>query len=344
MTAETDGADRTDPTSSALAHFGMEVRLEREALSMSRADFGKEATCGYDLVAKVEKGQRVPPREFAEACDRVFPHANGRFLRLWPLALKLAYPAWFRGYVELEGKATVVRMFHPQLVPGLVQTEEYARAVLRTSRPANLESLVTARVERQRILTRENPARLWLVLNEAVLRNRVGSPAVMRDQLAHLSDLAENPTHRVQIIRDKGQHHGWASPFGLLSFSDGADVVHVDGFPKGYVLAESGDVAAAQDAYDLLKAMAAPPDESAELFDSISKDLLMIHADIPEQSWISSSYSQNNGGECVEWAPEYAAAHGVVPVRDSKNPDGPALALSPGAFAGLVEFAKHVDA
>ncbi|WHM37472.1 helix-turn-helix transcriptional regulator [Streptomyces sp. BPTC-684] len=272
MTAETDGTDPADPTSSALAHFGNEARLEREALGMSRADFGKQATCGYDLVAKVEKGQRVPPREFAEACDRVFPHANGRFLRLWPLALKLAYPAWFRGYVELEAKATVVRMFQPQLVPGLVQTEEYARAVLRTSRPTNLEDLVTARVERQRILTRDNPARLWLVLNEAVLRNQVGDAAVMRNQLVHLRRLAETPTHRVQIIRDNGHHHGWASPFGLLSFSDGADVAHVDGFPKGYVLADSDDVAATQDAYDLLKAMAAPPNESPELIDSISKD------------------------------------------------------------------------
>jgi hypothetical protein len=264
--------EHSNPAASPLKYFGNEVQIERERLSMSRTDLGKEAHCGYSLVAKIEVGERVPSFEFAEACDRVFPHANGRFGRLWPLALRYAFPPWFRPYVELEERATSVSMFQPQLVPGLVQTEDYARAVLRTGRPTNLDDLVTARMERQRILEREKPTKLWLVLNEAVLRNIVGNDVIMRGQLTHLRDLAETPAHRVQIIRDNGKHHGWASPFGLLSFSEGADVVHVDGFPKGYVLAEADDVTATQDAYDLLKAMASPPDESAELIDSISKD------------------------------------------------------------------------
>ncbi|WHM37471.1 DUF397 domain-containing protein [Streptomyces sp. BPTC-684] len=67
----------------------------------------------------------------------------------------------------------------------------------------------------------------------------------------------------------------------------------------------------------------------------------MIHADIPEHDWTSSSYSQNNGGECVEWAPTYAASHGVVPVRDSKLTNSPVLLISPSAFAGLVSYAKR---
>ncbi|MEU9332438.1 helix-turn-helix transcriptional regulator [Streptomyces sp. NPDC048290] len=273
MTPETDGADFTDPTSSALAHFGNEVRLARESMGMSRADFGKEATCGYSLVAKVEQGQRVPPREFAEACDRVFPNAGGRFMRLWPLALKYAFPPWFRPYVELEEKATAIRMFHPVLLPGLAQTEEYARAILRAGRCTDLDNLLTARLARQRILSRDKPTRLWLVLEEAVLKNVVGGPDVMREQLARLRGIAENPVHRVQIIRNTGQYRASAaSPFGLLSFATGTDVVHVDGFPTGYVLAEQADVGAAQEAYDLLTALAAPPDESAELIDSVAKD------------------------------------------------------------------------
>ncbi|MCY0942618.1 helix-turn-helix domain-containing protein [Streptomyces antarcticus] len=272
MSVETEETDPNDPTASPLVHFGREVRLERERLGLSRDDLKTAATCSYSLVAKIESGDRVPPREFAEACDRLFPHSNGRFLRLWPLALRYAFPPWFRRYVELEEKATVVRMFHPQLLPGIVQTTDYARAVLRASRPTNLEDLVTARIERQRILNRERPARLWLVLNESVLKYTVGDEQVMRGQLRHLRDLANVPHHRVQIIRDNGRYHGNASPFGILSFGEGSDVVHVDGFPRGYVLAEQEDVAAAQDAYDLLKAMAAPPDESADLIDSISKD------------------------------------------------------------------------
>ncbi|MFJ2903012.1 Scr1 family TA system antitoxin-like transcriptional regulator [Streptomyces sp. NPDC087212] len=273
MSVENEHTDPTDPAWSALKHFGSEVQIERERLGMSRPELAKEANCGPSLVAKIETGSRVPQLEFAQACDIVFPNSNGRFVRLWPLALRLAFPPWFRPYIDLEEKATVVRMFHPLLLPGLVQTPEYATALLKTGRPENLDDLVTARIERQRILTREQPARLWLVLNERVLRNVVGNEEVMRGQLARLRDIAETPTHRVQLVRDDGRQHGpMASPFGLLSFKEGSDVVHVDGFPRGYALAEPNDVLEAQDAYDLLKAMAASPDESAELINSILKD------------------------------------------------------------------------
>ncbi|MFI6527366.1 helix-turn-helix domain-containing protein [Streptomyces uncialis] len=273
MSVETQCGDRDgDPAASPLKYFGSEVRLEREQLGWTRKELGKEAHCGYSLVAKIESGERVPGLDFARTCDRVFPHANGRFERLWPLALRLAFPPWFRRYAELEWKATVVRMFHPQLLPGLVQTPDYARAILRTARPTNLDDLVTARMERQRILVRQRPTKLRLVVNEGVLTATAGNAAVMRAQLAHLRELACVPAHRVQIVADKGHHHGYPSPFGLLSFDEGADVVHVDGFPRGFLLAEPDDVAKASEAYDLLTAMACSPDESADLIDSIAKD------------------------------------------------------------------------
>ncbi|WP_326610750.1 helix-turn-helix transcriptional regulator [Streptomyces scopuliridis] len=273
MTVENETAESTDPAVSPLAHFGAEVRLERERLDISRAELGKAACCSYSLVAKIEAGRRVPPLDFAEACDQMFPHSNGRFARLWPLALRWAFPPWFRRYVELEWTATAISMFHPQLVPGLVQTEEYARAVLRTGRPSNLEDLVTARMERQRVLAREVPTRLWIILDEGVLRRPIGGKHVMREQLKQLRALAETPRHVVQVIpKTIAAYPGSGSPFGLLSFSEGSDVVHVDGFPKGYVLADPDDVAAAYDAYDLLKATALPPDESASEIGSILKE------------------------------------------------------------------------
>ncbi|MFI6285938.1 Scr1 family TA system antitoxin-like transcriptional regulator [Streptomyces sp. NPDC051018] len=274
MTAETDGTDPADPASSALAHFGHEARLEREALGISRADFGTEATCGYSLVAKIENGQRVPPREFAEACDRVFPHANGRFMRLWPLALKYAYPVWFRRYVELEGVAARIQLFNPLLVPGLVQTEEYARVILRAGRPDSLEDAVTARMERQRVLVTADHPQLWIVVTEYALRRTVGNADVTRDQLQRLKDLAEVPRNVVQVLPEAaGYVHGSNNPYGLLSFKEGADVVHVDGFPTGYTVADSTPVAEAQKAYDLLKATALPLDESVSVINLIMKDV-----------------------------------------------------------------------
>ncbi|MFJ2177408.1 Scr1 family TA system antitoxin-like transcriptional regulator [Streptomyces sp. NPDC087851] len=273
MTVENETEETADPSLSPLAHFGAEVRLERERLGITREALGKQACCGYSLVAKIESGKRVPPLNFAEACDRMFPYANGRFVRLWPLALRWAFPPWFRRYVELEWTATSISMFHPQLVPGLVQTEKYARAVLRTGRPSNLEDLVTARMERQRILAREDPTRLWIILDEGVLRRAIGGKRVMSEQLEQLWTLAETPRHVIQIIpRTVAAYPGSGSPFGLLSFSEGSDVVHVDGFPKGYVLADPDDVTTARDAYHLLKATALPPDESASKIGSILKE------------------------------------------------------------------------
>ncbi|GAB2787494.1 helix-turn-helix domain-containing protein [Streptomyces daliensis] len=274
MSVETASEDdNNDPNASPLKHFGREVQLSRERWGKSRAELGKEANCGYSLVAKIETGERVPPRSFAEACDRTFPHSDGRFERLWALVIRYAYPPWFRPYVALEQKANLVRMFNPTLLPGLVQTRAYAEAVLRTGRPTNLQDLVTVRLDRQHILTREeDPARLWLVMNEEALRNSVGDAAVMRAQLNHLRDIAETPRHRVQIVPASKRNVLVVSPFGMLSFVDDADVVHVDGFPRGYVLADPEDVAQARDAYDLLTAMAAPPDETAELINSIVKD------------------------------------------------------------------------
>nr|WP_221462644.1 helix-turn-helix transcriptional regulator [Streptomyces olivoverticillatus] len=256
-----------------MAHFGAEVRLERERLGLSREELGKKAHCGYSLVAKIEAGQRVPTLEFAEACDAAFPHANGRFARLRPLALRYAFPPWFRRYVELEWTATAIRMFNAHLVPGIAQVDVYARAILGTERPANLDDLVTARMERQRVLTRDTPPKLWLILDEGVLRRPVGGSQVMRAQLERLRTLAESPPHVVQVIPQTVQAYpGSGCPFGLLSFREGSDVVHVDGFPKGYVLAEPDHVAQAANAYDLLRAMALPPDKSAPLIDSILKD------------------------------------------------------------------------
>ncbi|WP_338932452.1 helix-turn-helix transcriptional regulator [Streptomyces netropsis] len=272
MSVENETADADLPVT-PLAHFGREVRLERERLCLSREELGKKAHCGYSLVAKVEGGERVPRLEFAEACDQVFPHANGRFVRLWQLVLRFAFPPWFRKYVELEGVATHIRMFQCQLVPGLVQTEEYARAIMETGRLPNLDDLVTARMERQRILAREEPPKLWVILDEGVLRRTVGGVGVMKGQLERLRDLADTAPHVVQIIPENGKpYHGWSGSFALLSFNEGADVVHVDGFPRGYFLAEQDDVASATRAYDLLIATALPPNDSAPLINSILKE------------------------------------------------------------------------
>jgi hypothetical protein len=243
---------------------------------MSRNELGKAAFCSYSLVHKIERGDRVPTLEFAQTCDRVFPHANERFTRLWRLVIKHAYPSWFRPFVELEAGASEIRSFQVQVVPGLLQTADYARAVLSASRlhGAQMEELVAARMERQHILSRDNPPELWVALDENVLHRRHGTPEVFGAQLARLLEEAETPSIVIQVIPyAAGGHAGLGGPFSALTMDEGPSVVYVDGFARGQILADPADVRAAARVYDLLTAVALSPSASLDLIRAHLKEL-----------------------------------------------------------------------
>lgn len=241
---------------------------------MSREDLGREAHCGYSLVAKIEAGKRVPMLEFAEACDRIFPHSNGRFSRLWPLVLRHAFPPWFRRYVELERDAATVRTFESQVVPGLLQTEEYARELLRTGRPESLDDLVTARMARQSLWKRDSPPRAWFVLDEQTLRRNIGGTKVMGCQLERLLEAGQEPRTVIQVVpQTVGAHPGLAGPFTILSFERGPAVLYLDSFSEGRTVLDVAEVDAAAHAYDLLRSYALPPEASAEVIGARLEEL-----------------------------------------------------------------------
>ncbi len=121
-----------DATRSPMAFFGAELRRARVAAGMSQEQLGRELSFSGDLVSKVETCDRTPAPSFAAGCDRVFPHLDGLFTRLMELARRWdgPYPQWFRDWVEAERVATSLRWWEPMLVPGLLQTPDYARAIL----------------------------------------------------------------------------------------------------------------------------------------------------------------------------------------------------------------------
>ncbi len=140
-----------------------------------------------------------------------------------------AYPAWFRDWVEIEREAVSLRWFEPLLIPGLLQTEEYARAVLAAAHPASpqdeVERLVSARMDRQAILDQAGPPLLWVILDEGVLTRPVGGPAVMRDQIERLIKAARQPRIVLQVVPlGAGAHAGLAGRFAIASFDGPADV------------------------------------------------------------------------------------------------------------------------
>lgn len=147
-------------------------------------------------------------------------------------------PSWFSVYVGLEAEAAEIKGFEPQLVPGLLQTSEYARAVIRAEHPDAPDAEVERRVElRLRRQDREQPPRLWYVLDEAVLHRPVGGRAVMRRQLDRILKIASLPGNTVQVLPfDLGEHASMGSAFSVLTFRESADP------PVGYVETRAGSL------------------------------------------------------------------------------------------------------
>ncbi|MEW1721229.1 helix-turn-helix transcriptional regulator [Streptomyces sp. NPDC093109] len=260
MTAETDAPD---PTSSLLAFFGSELKRIRQGAGVSQDEAATRSHTTQSMISKVEAAKRVPSEELACDLDMAFG-TGGHFARLYPLVITYAYPSWFLPFVELEREATAMRVFESQIVPGLLQTEEYARAMLYAVRPENLDGLIAARMTRQEVFERESSPRTWFVMDENVLLRPIGGAAVMRHQLTRLLEQGRNPRCVIQVVpRTVPAHAGLAGPFTVLSFEEGADVLYVDGFSQGRTALDTHEIATATYSFDLLRAVALSPDESA---------------------------------------------------------------------------------
>lgn len=223
-----------------LEHFAEELRLARAANGMSQAALAEALSYSGALVAKVETSERRPSLDFARRCDAVFG-ADGRFERIQRRISREAVVPWFRDWAGIEQETTALRWFEPLYVPGLVQTEDYARAILAGAglfAADEVEQQVTARLDRQGVLTRDRPPLLSVVVDEYVLRRHIGGPEVMREQLRHLVKLGSAlPRVRIQVVPlSAGAYAGLDGPFVIATAATGEDVVFLDGQRHGQVI------------------------------------------------------------------------------------------------------------
>ncbi|BCB85596.1 transcriptional regulator [Phytohabitans suffuscus] len=192
--------------------------------------------------------------------------ARGAQQRGWWQNYSDVLPVWFEFYVGLEAEASAVWTYEAETVPGLMQTEDYARAVYRlTAGEDDLDRKVAARIRRQEVLHRENPVELSAVLNEAVLLRSVGGPEVMSRQLDHLADLSELPNVTIQVLPfSVGGHPAMTTPYVIISFPDAADepVVYLENLTNGQALEEQDHVLGYTLVHERLRKMALAPDES----------------------------------------------------------------------------------
>ncbi|TXS42413.1 helix-turn-helix domain-containing protein [Streptomyces sp. OR43] len=261
-----------DPSASPLNYYGWELRRLREAAGLNQAQLGEIIFCTGSLIGQIETTKKVPTRDFSERVDAALG-TDGTFSRLMGLVLRSQLPTWFQPYAEMEAKAAYISTYQAQLVYGLLQTEGYARAVLATGMPDDLDGLLAARMERQRILERERPPLAWAVLDEAVLHRPIGGHAVMRAQLARLLDFTTHRWMRIQVLPfSAGEHSSLAGSFNLLRFDDDPDVVYTEDLISGHMTANPDTVREASLRYAHLQAAALSVEDSAALIARVMEE------------------------------------------------------------------------
>ncbi len=187
-------------------------------------------------------------------------------------------PQWFRAYVDLESTTTLIRTYQSQLVPGLLQTEDYARAVIGGAlgeSPEEAERRVALRVARQMLLTRPGAPGLWAVVDEAVLRRPVGGPKVMRAQLERLIEATKLSNVTLQVLPfDAGVHQAMASSFTILRFPDPGlpDVVYLEHLTNALYLDKHEDVAQYLHVMTSICIDAADPDKTVDILNRMSEE------------------------------------------------------------------------
>jgi transcriptional regulator with XRE-family HTH domain len=267
-----------DPSAGPLNFFGAELRRARSAAGLSQDQLGQRLGYSGAQVGKVETGERAPAQDFAEACDRTFSDAGGLFGRLYQLARRWdgGYPSWFAEWVDSERRATSLRWWEPLLIPGLLQTADYARAILAADPETTedqLDELVAARLERQAILDKPNPPTLWVVLDEAVLHRLIGTRKTMYDQLLVLADTSCRSNITVQIVpAEIGAHAGLLGAFIVAGFDNAPGTVYMESPDQGQTTELPSVVRRLSLTFDTLRADALPRGASRNLIGKVAEE------------------------------------------------------------------------
>ncbi|MCX4478264.1 helix-turn-helix domain-containing protein [Streptomyces cellulosae] len=259
------------------ALFGARVRRLRTAAGLTQAELGALTHVVSTRITQIERASGAKPTlELARALDAALG-ADDLLVELWPYVYREAFPDWSRKFMEYSERAVAVRQYAAHVVPGLLQTEDYARAVLKVGRTlsseAQLEERVALRMGRQERLGAPDRPELWVVLDEAVLRRPVGGLPVMRDQLTRLLASAREPHITVQVLPfDQGEHEVMGGSLTVLTMPDGREVAYTEGAHYGQLVEEPDEVASLALTYDRLRAAALPPLMSLDMIRFVRED------------------------------------------------------------------------
>ncbi|GAB3469022.1 helix-turn-helix domain-containing protein [Actinophytocola sediminis] len=261
----TFGADQSDRRV-----FGNEMRALREQKTWTQDDLACAMNYSLSTVKNLESGYRLPTRDQCAVLDTAFG-LPGIFERMYERLRGLPLAASFRPFAPHEAEASTIKWFEHTLIPGLFQTEDYAR-VLTMAYPGidadDVAELVSARMDRQAVLDRNDPPLwMWVVLDEYVLQRNIGGPEVMYAQLAKLAELATRPKITVQIISSDRPHLGLGGAFIIAENKQPPPVVYLEGPLVGQTLEDGGTADRLSELFETMRADALTRDASRTLIE-----------------------------------------------------------------------------
>jgi transcriptional regulator with XRE-family HTH domain len=252
--------------SKSLVLFGDEVKRFRQAANLSQDQTGTKIHLSGAHIGQIERAEVRCREETAEALDAALD-SRGTIPSLWKRCVKSAvFPVWFDWY-EVEAEASNLRSYQNIVVDGLLQTPEYAAALLNGDKEA-----VTARIGRQEVLDRKDPPRLSVLLYEGVLHHEVGGKEVMREQLAHLLAMTEKPHVFLQLVPGPLPSAGSGGSFVVATLPDRSEVACIAMATRDLTVAEPDEIRALSDTYDEIRGQALPVAMSKRLIEQIMED------------------------------------------------------------------------
>ncbi|MFI5727364.1 helix-turn-helix domain-containing protein [Streptomyces cyaneofuscatus] len=262
-----------EPGAAVVAAVGRQIKAWREAAGMRAAEFGTAMGYSEDLIYKVEGGRRIPRPEFMDGADGVLG-AAGKLAAMKADIAEVRYPKKIRDLARLEARAVELAAYGSHNLHGLLQTEEYARALLGTRRPVltpdELERALAARMARQSIFSRTPAPELSFVQEEATLRRPVGGVAVWRRQLENLLRLSELPFVDIQVMPTaRWDHPGTGGRIQVLKFADGSAVGRADDEFAGRPISHPKQLRILELRYGITQARALTPEESQAFIEQV---------------------------------------------------------------------------
>lgn len=251
-----------------------QLRRARQARGLSQEELGRLINYSSSQVSAIELGDRPVTPDYLARVDAVLD-TGGLFATMLELIRFHAAPDWFRPWEEIEREATALRWCEATAIPGLLQTEGYARAMLSVGgelTAEEVEARVVTRLARQAVLTGDSRPQFVAVLDEQALRRQVGDRAVMREQLTHLLTVGAEPNVQVRVVPAEAPWHtGLGGSFILARLASGAELIHLDNQLRGQTVDSPNDVAALERRWETVTGEALPRRQSARLIEEVAK-------------------------------------------------------------------------